>query len=208
MRSMALEVGQEREGTVKHLTSYGAFVGLGKIDGLLHNSDISWKRINHPSDVLKVGDKITVKVLDFDYDRSRISLGLKQLEGEDPWQSESVGEKYPVGSKHEGTVTGIRDYGCFVDLGNGIEGLVHVSEMGGRNKKVIPSEVTSVGATVQVMVLEIDNARRRISLGIKQLQDNPQEDSEKTQDDRSEVAVAGEESAEGTSDDAPTSSDQ
>ena len=173
-RDLALETGQVREGTVKNLTAYGAFVDLGGIDGLLHNNDIAWRRVNHASEVLNVGDKITVKILDFNRDNMRISLGLKQLDGKDPW--ESVGEKYPIGSKHEGKVTGVRDYGCFVNLSEGIEGLVHVSQMDWNSSRVKPSDLTSVDATVQVVVLEIDNERRRISLGMKQCRANPWEE--------------------------------
>ena len=181
-----MEVGQVHEGLVKNLTSYGAFVDLGGVDGLLHNTDIAWQRVNHPSEVIKAGDKINVKVLDFNRESLRISLGLKQLDGEDPWQS--VGEKYPIGSKHEGKVTGVRDYGCFVDLGKGIEGLVHASEMDWRNRRIVPSELTSVGAAVQVMVLEIDNERRRISLGMKQCRDSPWEEFRNSNPPGSKIA--------------------
>ena len=165
-----LEDGQVIEGAVKNLTDYGAFVDLGGIDGLLHITDISWKRVKHPSEVLQVGQDIKVKVLRFDKDRMRVSLGLKQL-GEDPWVG--VARRYPEGTRVFGRVTNIADYGCFVELEEGIEGLVHVSEMDWTNRNIHPSKVVSLGEEVEVMVLDIDEERRRISLGLKQCKDSP-----------------------------------
>ena len=165
-----LEEGQMVEGTVKNLTDYGAFVDLGGIDGLLHITDISWKRVKHPSEILQVGQDIKVKVLRFDKDRMRVSLGLKQL-GEDPWVG--VARRYPEGARVRGRVTNIADYGCFVELEEGIEGLVHVSEMDWTNRNIHPSKVVSHGEEVEVMVLDIDEERRRISLGLKQCKDSP-----------------------------------
>lgn len=172
-----IQEGDVREGTVKNLTSYGAFVDLGGIDGLLHNSDISWKRVQHPSDVLKQGDKIKVKVLSFERDRIRISLGMKQLEP-DPW--DDLGEKYPPGTRHQGRVTSVREYGCFVELSEGVEGLVHSSQMDWLNPKPTPSRLVSVDDEVEVQVLEVDYERKRISLGLKQCRDNPWEKFEST----------------------------
>jgi small subunit ribosomal protein S1 len=165
-----LQEGQEVIGIVKNLTDYGAFIDLGGVDGLLHITDMSWKRIKHPSEVIAVGDEIKVKVLKFDSAKNRVSLGLKQL-GEDPWIG--IGRRYPVGTRLFGKVTNLTDYGCFVEIEAGIEGLVHVSEMDWTNKNVHPARIVSVGDEIEVMVLEIDEDRRRISLGIKQCQTNP-----------------------------------
>ncbi len=167
-----LEEGQEIIGVVKNITDYGAFVDLGGIDGLLHITDMSWKRVKHPSEILNVGDEIGVKVLKFDKDKKRVSLGLKQM-GEDPW--ENIARRYPVNTRLRGVVTNLADYGCFVELEEGIEGLVHMSEMDWTNKNIHPSKVVQLGDEVEVMVLEIDQDRRRISLGIKQCQMNPWE---------------------------------
>ena len=158
------------KGIVKNLTDYGAFVDLGGVDGLLHITDMAWKRVKHPSEIVNVGDEITVKVLKFDRDRTRVSLGLKQL-GQDPWVA--IAENHPVNSKLTGKVTNLTDYGCFVEILDGVEGLVHVSEMDWTNKNIHPSKVVSVGDEVEVMVLEIDEERRRISLGLKQCKPNP-----------------------------------
>lgn len=160
------------KGTVKNLTDYGAFVDLGGVDGLLHITDMAWKRVKHPSEVVNVGDEVTVKVLKFDKERTRVSLGLKQL-GQDPWVA--IAQNHPVGSKLTGKVTNLTDYGCFVEILDGVEGLVHVSEMDWTNKNIHPSKVVSVGDVVEVMVLEIDEERRRISLGLKQCKPNPWE---------------------------------
>ncbi|PJG84656.1 30S ribosomal protein S1 [Conservatibacter flavescens] len=165
-----LAEGAEVKGTVKNLTDYGAFVDLGGVDGLLHITDMAWKRVKHPSEIVNVGDEITVKVLKFDKDRTRVSLGLKQL-GQDPWVA--IAENHPVGSKLTGKVTNLTDYGCFVEILDGVEGLVHVSEMDWTNKNIHPSKVVSLGDVVEVMVLEIDEERRRISLGLKQCKPNP-----------------------------------
>lgn len=165
-----LSEGAEVKGTVKNLTDYGAFVDLGGVDGLLHITDMAWKRVKHPSEIVNVGDEITVKVLKFDKDRTRVSLGLKQL-GQDPWVA--IAENHPVGSKLTGKVTNLTDYGCFVEILDGVEGLVHVSEMDWTNKNIHPSKVVSLGDVVEVMVLEIDEERRRISLGLKQCKPNP-----------------------------------
>ncbi|MGE0081088.1 MAG: 30S ribosomal protein S1 [Thiohalomonadaceae bacterium] len=167
-----LQEGQQVKGIVKNLTDYGAFVDLGGIDGLLHITDMAWKRVKHPSEVVNVGDEIEVKVLKFDRERQRVSLGLKQL-GEDPW--EDITRRYPVGTRLFGKVTNLTDYGCFVEIEEGVEGLVHVSEMDWTNKNIHPSKVVQVGDEVEVMVLDIDAERRRISLGIKQTQSNPWE---------------------------------
>ena len=168
----SLQEGAEIKGIVKNLTDYGAFVDLGGIDGLLHITDMAWKRVKHPSEVVNVGDEIDVKVLKFDRDRNRVSLGLKQL-GEDPWVS--IESRYPVNSRLKGKVTNLTDYGCFVEIEEGVEGLVHVSEMDWTNKNIHPSKVVQVGDEVEVMVLDIDEERRRISLGIKQCKANPWE---------------------------------
>ena len=165
-----LQEGAEVKGIVKNLTDYGAFVDLGGVDGLLHITDMAWKRVKHPGEIVNVGDEVTVKVLKFDRDRTRVSLGLKQL-GQDPWAA--IAENYPVNSKLTGKVTNLTDYGCFVEILDGIEGLVHVSEMDWTNKNIHPSKVVSVGDEVEVMVLEIDQERRRISLGLKQCKPNP-----------------------------------
>ncbi len=162
--------GDEVKGIVKNLTDYGAFIDLGGVDGLLHITDMSWKRIKHPSEILTIGDEIKVKVLKIDRDNVRVSLGLKQLGG-DPWQD--ISQRYPVGSKISGRVTNITDYGCFVEIEEGIEGLVHVSEMDWTNKNVNPNKVIHLGQEVDVMVLDVDAERRRISLGIKQCTPNP-----------------------------------
>lgn len=167
-----LEEGQEVAGIVKNLTDYGAFVDLGGIDGLLHITDMAWKRIKHPSEIVNVGDEINVRVLKFDRERNRVSLGLKQL-GEDPWIA--ITKRYPEGSRVNARVTNLTDYGCFAELEEGVEGLVHVSEMDWTNRNIHPSKVVQVGDEVEVMVLDIDEERRRISLGIKQCQGNPWE---------------------------------
>ncbi len=165
-----LEEGVVVKGVVKNLTDYGAFLDLGGVDGLLHITDMAWRRIKHPSEVVSIEDEIEVKVLEYDKEKKRVSLGLKQL-GEDPWIG--VEERYPQGSRISGKVTNIADYGCFVEIEEGVEGLVHVSEMGWTSKNVHPAKVVSLDSEVEVMVLEIDNKRRRISLGIKQCQTNP-----------------------------------
>ena len=165
-----LQEGSVVRGVVKNLTDYGAFVDLGGIDGLLHITDMAWKRVKHPSEVVNVGDEMDVKVLKFDRERNRVSLGLKQL-GEDPWQN--IARRYPVGTRIFGKVTNLTDYGAFVEIEEGVEGLVHVSEMDWTNKNIHPSKVVQVGDEVEVMVLDIDEDRRRISLGIKQVQPNP-----------------------------------
>ncbi|MCC5868659.1 MAG: 30S ribosomal protein S1 [Gammaproteobacteria bacterium] len=165
-----LQEGAVLAGIVKNLTDYGAFVDLGGIDGLLHITDMAWKRVKHPSEVVNVGDEIQVKVLKFDRERTRVSLGIKQL-GSDPW--EALGRRYPANTRIFGKVTNIADYGCFVEIEEGVEGLVHVSEMDWTNKNVNPYKVVQVGDEVEVMVLDIDEERRRISLGIKQCQANP-----------------------------------
>jgi small subunit ribosomal protein S1 len=168
-----LQEGAVVRGTVKNLTDYGAFVDLGGIDGLLHITDMAWKRVKHPSEVVNVGDEIDVRILKFDRERQRVSLGIKQL-GNDPWQN--IARRYPTGSRLFGKVTNIADYGCFVEIEEGVEGLVHVSEMDWTNKNVNPSKVVHIGQEVEVMVLDIDEERRRISLGIKQCQSNPWKD--------------------------------
>ena len=168
-----LQEGQSVKGIVKNLTDYGAFVDLGGVDGLLHITDMAWKRIKHPSEIVAVGDEIDVKVLKFDRERNRVSLGLKQL-GEDPWVE--IKARYPENAIVTAKVTNLTDYGCFAELEEGVEGLVHVSEMDWTNKNVHPSKVVQVGDDVQVMVLDIDEERRRISLGIKQCTMNPWEE--------------------------------
>jgi len=165
-----LEEGITLKGIVKNLTDYGAFVDLGGIDGLLHITDMSWKRIKHPSEIVNVGDEIDVKVLKFDRERSRVSLGMKQM-GEDPWAD--ISGRYPEGARVKAVVTNLTDYGCFAELEDGVEGLVHVSEMDWTNKNIHPSKVVQLGDEVEVMVLDIDEERRRISLGIKQCHMNP-----------------------------------
>ncbi len=166
----SLEVAKVITGTVKNLTDYGAFIDLGGIDGLLHITDMSWKRIKHPSDLVKIGEEIEVKILSYDKEKSRVSLGLKQLQ-EDPW--EDLEDSFPLNSKVFGVVTNMTEYGCFVEITNAIEGLVHMSEMDWTNKNVSPSKVVKVGDEVEVMVLDIDKNKRRISLGIKQCLPNP-----------------------------------
>jgi len=168
-----LQEGQEVKGTVKNLTDYGAFVDLGGIDGLLHITDMSWRRVKHPSEVVEIGQELKVKILKFDRERQRVSLGLKQL-GEDPWFN--ISRRYPEGARAVGKVTNIAEYGCFVEIEAGVEGLVHVSEMDWTNKNVHPSKVVQMGDQVDVMVIDIDEARRRISLGMKQCRPNPWED--------------------------------
>ncbi len=168
-----LQEGQEITGIVKNLTDYGAFLDLGGIDGLLHITDMAWKRVKHPSEVVEVGQEMRVKVLKFDRERNRVSLGLKQL-GEDPWVD--LTRRYPEGSRLFGKVTNIADYGCFVEIEEGVEGLVHVSEMDWTNRNVNPNKVVALGDEVEVMILDIDQERRRISLGIKQCKPNPWED--------------------------------
>ncbi|GGC88359.1 30S ribosomal protein S1 [Halopseudomonas salina] len=168
-----LQEGQVVKGIVKNLTDYGAFVDLGGVDGLLHITDMAWKRIKHPSEIVNVGDEIDVKVLKFDRERNRVSLGLKQL-GEDPWVA--ITGRYPEGTRVTAKVTNLTDYGCFAELEEGVEGLVHVSEMDWTNKNIHPSKVVQVGDEVEVMVLDIDEDRRRISLGIKQCKMNPWEE--------------------------------
>jgi small subunit ribosomal protein S1 len=166
----SLQEGNVVHGIVKNLTDYGAFVDLGGIDGLLHITDMAWKRVKHPSEVVNVGDEIDVKILKFDRERQRVSLGIKQL-GDDPWHD--LARRYPPQSRIFGKITNIADYGCFVEIEEGVEGLVHVSEMDWTNKNVNPAKVVQVGQEIEVMVLEIDEERRRISLGIKQCQANP-----------------------------------
>ncbi|MGQ0833529.1 MAG: 30S ribosomal protein S1 [Gammaproteobacteria bacterium] len=165
-----LQEGSVVKGTVKNLTDYGAFVDLGGIDGLLHITDMAWKRVKHPSEVVKVGDEVEVRILKFDRERSRVSLGLKQL-GADPW--ENIARRYPPNTRVFGKVTNIADYGAFVEIEDGVEGLVHVSEMDWTNKYVNPAKVVHTGQEVEVMVLDVDEERRRISLGLKQCKANP-----------------------------------
>lgn len=173
----SLEEGKEISGIVKNITDYGAFIDLGGLDGLLHITDISWKRVKHPSEVLHVGDAITVRVLKYDREKKRVSLGLKQM-GMDPWQD--IARRYPPKSRLFGHVTNLMDYGCFVQIEEGIEGLVHVSEIDWTNKNVHPNKLLKLGDEVEVMVLEIDEPRRRISLGIKQCLPNPWDEFAKT----------------------------
>jgi len=169
----SLQEGQQLKGVVKNLTEYGAFVDLGGVDGLLHITDMAWKRVKHPSEVVNVGDELDVKVLKYDRERNRVSLGLKQL-GEDPWVA--LKARYPEGTRMMARITNLTDYGCFAELEEGVEGLVHVSEMDWTNKNIHPSKVVQLGDEVEVMVLDIDEERRRISLGIKQCKVNPWED--------------------------------
>src|SRR5438270_8637871 len=169
----SLQEGATVKGIVKNITDYGAFVDLGGIDGLLHITDLAWRRVKHPSEVLNVGDEVTAKVLKFDTEKNRVSLGLKQL-GEDPWVG--LSRRYPTGTRLFGKVTNLTDYGAFVEVEQGIEGLVHVSEMDWTNKNVHPSKVVALGDEVEVMILEIDEERRRISLGMKQCLPNPWEE--------------------------------
>ena len=168
-----LEEGNSVKGVIKNLTDYGAFVDLGGVDGLLHITDMSWKRIKHPSEMIAIGDEIDVKVLKFDRERNRVSLGMKQM-GDDPWGD--IKGRYPVGKKTKARITNLTDYGCFAELEDGVEGLVHVSEMDWTNKNVHPSKIVDLGQEVDVMILEIDEERRRISLGIKQCFSNPWSD--------------------------------
>jgi small subunit ribosomal protein S1 len=168
-----LKEGATVKGVVKNITEYGAFVDLGGIDGLLHITDLAWKRVRHPSEVVQVGQEITAKILKFDQEKNRVSLGIKQL-GDDPWSG--VARRYPVGTRMFGKVTNLTDYGAFVEIEDGIEGLVHVSEMDWTNKNVDPKKVVALGDEVEVMVLEIDEDRRRISLGMKQCKANPWEE--------------------------------
>ncbi|MBF0220048.1 MAG: 30S ribosomal protein S1 [Gammaproteobacteria bacterium] len=169
----SLEDGKMVKGVVKNLTEYGAFIDLGGIDGLLHITDMAWKRVKHPEEVVTVGTEITVKILKFDREKMRVSLGLKQM-GEDPW--EDIARRYPENTRLFGKVTNLTDYGCFVEIEDGVEGLVHVSEMDWTNKNIHPSKVVQLGVEVEVMVLDIDAERRRISLGMKQCHTNPWED--------------------------------
>ncbi len=165
-----LEEGSVVKGIVKNITDYGAFLDLGGVDGLLHITDMAWKRVRHPSELISVGDEIDVKVLKFDKEKTRVSLGLKQL-NEDPWFE--ISKAHPEGSKLKGKITNIADYGCFVEIQNGVEGLVHVSEMDWTNKNANPEKLVTIGQDIEVMILDIDPERRRISLGIKQCQPNP-----------------------------------
>ena len=168
-----LKEGAIVKGVVKNITDYGAFVDLGGIDGLLHITDLAWRRVKHPSEVLNVGDEVEAKILKFDQEKNRVSLGIKQM-GDDPWNG--LARRYPQGTRMFGKVTNLTDYGAFVEIEQGIEGLVHVSEMDWTNKNVHPSKVVSLGDEVEVMILEIDEQRRRISLGMKQCQANPWDD--------------------------------
>ncbi len=180
-----LQEGQDVKGIVKNLTDYGAFVDLGGVDGLLHITDMAWKRVKHPSEIVNVGDEINVKVLKFDRERTRVSLGLKQL-GEDPWVA--IAKRYPEGTRLTGKVTNLTDYGCFVEIEEGVEGLVHVSEMDWTNKNIHPSKVVNLGDAAEVMVLDIDEERRRISLGLKQCKPNPWEEFSSTHDKGQKVS--------------------
>jgi len=168
----SMQEGQDVKGIVKNLTDYGAFVDLGGVDGLLHITDMAWKRIRHPSEMVNVGDEVDVRILKFDREKNRVSLGIKQL-GDDPWAD--IVRRYPEGARVMATVTNLTDYGCFAEIEEGVEGLVHVSEMDWTNKNIHPSKVVSVGDEAEVMVLDIDQERRRISLGIKQCRPNPWE---------------------------------
>ena len=168
----SMQEGQDVKGIVKNLTDYGAFVDLGGVDGLLHITDMAWKRIRHPSEMVNVGDEVDVRILKFDREKNRVSLGMKQL-GDDPWAD--IVRRYPEGARVMATVTNLTDYGCFAEIEEGVEGLVHVSEMDWTNKNIHPSKVVSVGDETEVIVLDIDQERRRISLGIKQCRPNPWE---------------------------------
>ncbi|MEJ2114910.1 MAG: 30S ribosomal protein S1 [Gammaproteobacteria bacterium] len=180
----ALKEGAVVKGIVKNLTDYGAFLDLGGVDGLLHITDMAWKRVKHPSEIVAIGDEIEVRVLKFDKEKTRVSLGLKQLD-DDPWRD--IDRRYPEGTHIFGKVTNIADYGCFVEIEEGIEGLVHVSEMDWTNKNVSPAKIVSLGDEVEVMILDIDEERRRISLGMKQCKANPWDDFATTHDKGSEV---------------------
>ena len=169
----SMQEGQDVKGIVKNLTDYGAFVDLGGVDGLLHITDMAWKRIRHPSEMVNVGDEVGVRILKFDREKNRVSLGMKQL-GDDPWVN--IIRRYPEGARVMATITNLTDYGCFAEIEEGVEGLVHVSEMDWTNKNIHPSKVVSVGDETEVMVLDIDEERRRISLGIKQCRPNPREE--------------------------------
>ncbi len=169
----SMQEGQDVKGIVKNLTDYGAFVDLGGVDGLLHITDMAWKRIRHPSEMVNVGDEVSVRILKFDREKNRVSLGMKQL-GDDPWVN--IIRRYPEGARVMATITNLTDYGCFAEIEEGVEGLVHVSEMDWTNKNIHPSKVVSVGDETEVMVLDIDEERRRISLGIKQCRPNPWEE--------------------------------
>ena len=179
-----LNEGAVVKGIVKNLTDYGAFLDLGGVDGLLHITDMAWKRVKHPSEIVSIGDEIDVRVLKFDKEKTRVSLGLKQLD-DDPWGD--INRRYPEGARIFGKVTNIADYGCFVEIEEGIEGLVHVSEMDWTNKNVSPAKIVSLGDEVEVMILDIDEERRRISLGMKQCQPNPWDDFANSYDKGSEV---------------------
>lgn len=181
----SMEEGKTLKGVVKNLTDYGAFVDLGGIDGLLHITDMAWKRVKHPSEMVEVGQEIDVKVLKFDRERNRVSLGLKQL-GDDPWAD--LARRYPEGHRLFGKVTNIADYGCFVEIEEGVEGLVHVSEMDWTNKNISPAKLVQIGEEVEVMVLDIDEERRRISLGIKQCRANPWDEFAATQNKGDQVS--------------------
>ncbi len=180
-----IEEGKSIKGVVKNLTDYGAFLDMGGIDGLLHITDMAWKRVRHPSEVVQVGDEIEVMVLKFDKERNRVSLGLKQL-GDDPWTE--IARRYPEGSRLHGKVSNITDYGCFVEIEDGVEGLVHVSEMDWTNKNVNPGAVATLGDDVEVMILDIDEERRRISLGMKQCKPNPWDEFSATHDKNDKVS--------------------
>ena len=180
-----MQEGMVRRGVVKNLTDYGAFVDLGGVDGLLHITDMAFKRVKHPSEVVNVGDEIDVKILKFDRERIRVSLGLKQL-GEDPWIN--IARRYPENTRVVGKVTNLADYGCFVEIEEGVEGLVHVSEMDWTNKNIHPSKVVQIGDEVEVMVLDIDEERRRISLGIKHCHPNPWDEFAATHNKNDKVA--------------------
>lgn len=172
-RISELQEGQVVKGVVKNITDYGAFIDLGGADGLLHITDMAWRRVRHPSEMMNVGDELDVKVLKFDREKNRVSLGMKQL-GDDPWVS--IERRYPVGTRVFGKVTNIADYGCFVQLEEGVEGLVHMSEMDWTNKNIHPNKVVKLGDEVEVMVLEVNEERRRVSLGVKQCKSNPWQD--------------------------------
>jgi len=182
-----MEEGSVVKGVVKNLTDYGAFVDLGGVDGLLHITDMAWRRVKHPSEIVNVGDEIDVKVLRFDKDKMRVSLGLKQM-GDDPWVD--IARRYPEHTRLFGKVTNIADYGCFVEIEDGVEGLVHVSEMDWTNKNIHPSKVVQLGEEVEVIVLDIDEERRRISLGMKQCQANPWESFATTHNKNDKVSGA------------------